>query len=87
MNDILKKVKRTLQGTVVSDKMDKTIVVLVERKVKHAVTGKYIRRSSKIHAHDEDNVCKEGDVVVIAEHRPISRTKKWVLGNVVNKNK
>jgi small subunit ribosomal protein S17 len=87
MNDMPKeKVKRTLQGVVVSNKMDKTIVVLVERKVKHAVTGKYIRRSSKIHAHDEDNVCKEGDVVVIAEHRPISRTKRWALVNVVHKN-
>lgn len=87
MNEILKeKVKRTLQGTVVSNKMDKTIVVLVERKVKHAVTGKYIRRSSKIHAHDENNACKEGDIVVIAEHRPISRTKSWVLVDVITKH-
>jgi small subunit ribosomal protein S17 len=81
-----KTIKRTLQGTVASNKMDKTIVVLVERKVKHRVTGKYIRRSSKIHAHDQHNSCKEGDVVVIAENRPISKTKRWVLTNVVSKN-
>lgn len=84
MNDI-PKVKRTFQGTVISNKMNKTIVVLVERKVKHAVTGKYIKRSSKIHAHDENNACKEGDIVVIAEHRPISKTKSWVLVEVVSK--
>ncbi len=88
MNDnTQKKVKRTLQGVVTSDKMDKTIVVLVERKVKHAVTGKYIRRSSKIHAHDENNSCKEGDMVVIAEHRPISKTKRWVLLDVISKKR
>jgi small subunit ribosomal protein S17 len=75
--------KRTLQGAVTSNKMDKTIVVLVERKIKHRVTGKYIRRSSKIHAHDPHNSCKEGDVVVIAEHRPISKTKRWVLANII----
>jgi small subunit ribosomal protein S17 len=81
------KVKRILQGKVVSNKMDKTIVVLVERKVKHSVTGKYIRRSSKIHAHDAENVCKIGDMVAIAENRPISKTKHWVLCEVVNSNK
>lgn len=80
-----KKIKRTLQGKVVSDKMDKTIVVLVERKVKHPVYGKYIKRSSKIHAHDEGNTCHEGDMVVIAESRPISRTKRWKLVEVVKK--
>jgi len=79
----IKKVKRTLQGNVVSNKMDKTIVVLVERKVKHKVTGKYIRRSSKIHAHDADNICQIGDVVTIAEQRPISKTKSWSLVEVV----
>lgn len=78
-----KSIKRTLQGRVVSSKMDKTIVVLVERKVKHRVTGKYIRRSSKIHAHDQHNACKEDDVVVIAEHRPISKTKRWALVNII----
>lgn len=80
-----KKIKRTLQGKVVSDKMDKTIVVLVERKVKHPVYGKYIKRSSKIHAHDEGNVCHEGDQVIIAEGRPISKTKKWKLVEVIRK--
>lgn len=79
------KAKRVLEGTVVSNKADKTIVVLVVRKVKHEVTGKYIKRSSKIHAHDEGNVCKEGDLVVIAESRPISRTKRWFLTRVVSK--
>jgi small subunit ribosomal protein S17 len=78
------KAKRTLQGTVTSNKMDKTIVVLVERKIKHPVNGKYIKRSSKIHAHDEGNICKEGDVVVIVESRPLSRTKRWSLMNVVS---
>ena len=79
------KVVRTFNGTVVSDKMDKTIVVLVERKIKHPIYGKYIKRSTKIHAHDEENICNEGDVVVIAETRPISRTKKWKLVEVTKK--
>jgi small subunit ribosomal protein S17 len=79
------KILRTLRGKVVSNKMDKTIVVLVERKIKHPLYGKYIRRSSKIHAHDEKNVCNEGDVVTIAESRPISRTKQWKLVEVVEK--
>lgn len=77
------KTKRTLQGVVVSNKATKTIVVLVTRKVKHPGTGKYIQRSSKIHAHDENSVCHEDDVVIIAEGRPISRTKKWSLVSVV----
>lgn len=76
------KAKRVLQGKVVSNKMDKTIVVLVERKVKHAVTGKYIKRSSKIHAHDADNICQIGDVVTISEGRPIAKTKSWTLVEV-----
>lgn len=80
-----KKVLRTLQGIVVSTKMDKTIVVLVERKIKHPVYGKYIKRSTKIHAHDESNACKEGDIVKIAESRPISKTKRWRLVEVVTK--
>lgn len=74
---------RTLQGKVVSNKMDKTIVVLVVRKVKHPLYGKYIKRSTKIHAHDEDNICKEGDVVMIAVSRPISKTKSWRLVKVI----
>ena len=78
-------VTRTLDGTVISNKMDKTVVVLVERKVKHPIYGKYVKRSTKIHAHDEANVCNEGDVVTIAETRPISRTKKWKLAEVIKK--
>lgn len=73
---------RSVTGRVVSDKMDKTITVLVERRVKHAVYGKYITRSSKLHAHDESNVCKEGDLVTIAETRPLSKLKTWTLVKV-----
>jgi small subunit ribosomal protein S17 len=79
------KITPTMQGKVVSNKMDKTIVVLVERKVKHPLYGKYIRRSTKIHAHDEKNTCNIGDVVVIKEHRPISKTKSWQLVRIVEK--
>lgn len=77
------KVKRTLTGKVVSNKMEKSITVLIERRVKHPVYGKYITKSTKLHAHDENNVCKEGDVVTIAETRPISKTKAWTLVEVV----
>lgn len=73
---------RTATGKVVSDKMDKTITVLVERRVKHPVYGKFITRSSKLHAHDESNECKEGDVVTIAETRPLSKSKTWTLVKV-----
>jgi small subunit ribosomal protein S17 len=76
-------VKRTLTGKVVSNKMDKSITVLIERRVKHPVYGKYLTKSTKLHAHDENNVCKEGDVVTIAETRPISKTKAWTLVSVV----
>lgn len=74
---------RTATGKVVSNKMDKTITVLVERRVKHPVYGKYITRSSKLHAHDEQNVCNIGDTVVVAESRPISKSKTWKLLEVV----
>lgn len=77
------KVKRTLTGKVISNKMDKSITVLIERRVKHPVYGKYITKSTKLHAHDENNLCKEGDVVTIAETRPISKTKSWALVEVV----
>ena len=77
------KLKRTLTGKVGSNKMDKSVIVLVGRRVEHPVYGKYITRSSKLHAHDENNVCKEGDVVTIAECRPISKTKSWSLVEVV----
>ena len=68
---------RTLQGRVVSDKMDKTVTVLVERRVKHPLYGKFVRRSTKVHAHDENNECQIGDVVVVEQCRPLSKSKKW----------
>ena len=70
---------RTAQGRVISNKMDKTITVLLERRVKHPVYGKYITRSSKVHAHDENNECGIGDTVTISETRPLSKTKSWTL--------
>ena len=76
---------RTITGKVVSDKMDKTITVLVERRVKHQLYGKYITRSTKLHAHDENNACNEGDTVAIVESRPISKTKTWKLQSIVEK--
>ncbi len=79
------KVVRTLSGRVVSDKMDKTITVLVERKVKHPLIGKVVVKSNKFHAHDEKNECKEGDLVTITESRPMSKTKTWVVSKVVTK--
>jgi small subunit ribosomal protein S17 len=76
---------RSVVGKVVSNKMDKTIVVTVERKVKHALYGKYIKRQSRMYAHDNDNMCKIGDVVLIKQSRPLSKTKHWVLVEVVEK--
>ena len=76
---------RTLQGRVTSNKMDKTITVTVERQVKHPIYGKYVKRSTKIHAHDEQNVCQEGDIVTIRETKPFSKTKSWTLVDVVTK--
>lgn len=73
---------RTLTGRVVSDKMNKSIVVMIERRVKHPVYGKYLSKSTKIKAHDESNECGEGDLVTIAESRPISKTKSWTLVKV-----
>jgi small subunit ribosomal protein S17 len=70
-------VKRTQSGRVVSNKMDKSVTVLLERQIKHALYGKYIKRSTKVRAHDEDNSCGEGDKVLIAECRPISKSKSW----------
>ena len=72
-----------MMGVVLSDKMDKTIVVKSERKVRHPLYGKYIRRSTKYHVHDENNECKIGDTVTIKECRPMSKTKSWVLVQVV----
>lgn len=79
------KLKRTLTGTVTSDKMDKTVTVLVERKVKHPLLGKIIRVSKKYHAHDETNEVHTGDVVMIEECRPIAKTKSWRVSKLVEK--
>ncbi|MDR3412956.1 MAG: 30S ribosomal protein S17 [Formivibrio sp.] len=79
------KLKRTLTGRVVSDKMDKTVTVLVERLVKHPLYGKMMRKSKKYHAHDENNQYAEGDLVVIEETRPVSRTKSWAVKELVEK--
>lgn len=78
-------VKRTVTGRVVSNKMDKSITVLVERRVKHPMYGKFIKRSSKLHAHDANNECNEGDLVTITSCRPISKTKTWVLDTIVER--
>ena len=75
----------TLTGRVSSDKMDKTITVMVERLVKHPVYGKYIRRSTKLHAHDETNECHTGDLVVIQQCRPMAKTKSWKLVQVLER--
>ena len=75
-------VTRSVTGTVVSNRMDKTITVLVERKVQHPVYGKIIRRSSKLHAHDEKNECNSGDKVTVVECRPLSKTKSWRLHSI-----
>ena len=80
-----KNLARTASGTVVSNKMDKTITVLVERRIKHPLYGKYIKRSKKIHAHDADNQCQEGDKVTIEESRPISKSKAWKLSAIDRK--
>jgi small subunit ribosomal protein S17 len=79
------KTVRTLTGRVVSDKMDKTITVLIERRVKHPIYGKYVKRSTKLHAHDETNQCKIGDKVTIRETRPLAKTKCWALVEVVER--
>lgn len=77
------KLTRTLVGRVVSNKMDKTVTVQVERRVKHPVYGKYVVRTTKYHAHDESNQVNEGDLVEIAETRPVSKTKTWTVKRVV----
>ena len=79
------KVERSLMGRVVSDKMDKSIVVLMERQVKHPMYGKFIKRSKKYHVHDENNECREGDTVTFKECRPLSKTKHWTLIKVVER--
>jgi small subunit ribosomal protein S17 len=79
------KTLRTVQGRVVSNKMDKTITVMVERKVKHPVYGKFVKKSTKLYAHDANNECNEGDVVTISACRPLSKSKKWKLETIVER--
>ena len=76
---------RTLTGEVVSDRMDKTITVLVERRERHPLYKKYVRRSTKLHAHDENNECKAGDTVSIVQCRPLSKTKAWRLHSIIER--
>lgn len=76
---------RTLQGRVVSDKMDKSITVAIERKVKHPIYGKFMTRTTKVSVHDETNQCKAGDLVSIRETRPVSKTKSWAVVEVLEK--
>jgi small subunit ribosomal protein S17 len=88
MNDGVKdgvkaSLKRTLVGKVVSNRMNKTVTVLVERRVKHPIYGKYVVQSKKYHAHDEANSCNEGDLVEIQETRPVSKTKAWAVSRLV----
>ena len=85
MSEETKKVKRTIVGRVVSDKMDKTVSVAIERLIKHPVYGKYIRRTSKVLAHDASNECKPGDRVAISECKPISKNKSWAVVNVIER--
>lgn len=79
--------RKTRTGVVTSNKMEKTVTVAVERKVKHPIYGKFIKKTTKLHAHDEKNECSEGDVVKIMETRPLSKTKRWRLVEVVEKVK
>jgi len=85
MSEQKTKVERSITGQVVSNKMDKTIVVLGERKVKHPLYGKFVRKSTKYHAHDGNNECKIGDTVMIKECRPLSKSKCWTLIKVLDK--
>ena len=82
----VEKKARTLTGVVVSDKMEKSIKVLIERKVKHPLYGKFIKKSTKVLAHDEKNTCSVGDVVIVAESRPLSKKKSWTLQSIVEKS-
>ena len=78
---------KTKSGVVTSDKMDQTVTVLIERKIKHPLYKKYIKKSTKIHAHDPENKCQQGDLVKIAECRPISKTKSWKVVEIVESSK
>ena len=79
-------VERVLTGKVVSDSRDKTIAVLIERRVRHPIYKKYIKRSTKVHAHDENNECSLGDIVRVSESKPFSKTKSWALIEVIEKS-
>jgi small subunit ribosomal protein S17 len=79
------KVQRTLTGLVTSNAMDKSITVMIERRIKHPVYGKYINRSTKLHVHDENNECGNGDLVMIEQCRPMSKTKSWKLVQILEK--
>lgn len=79
------KVLRTQTGSVISDRMDKTVTVLIERKVKHPLYGKFVKKSTKLHVHDENNECSMGDTVQVTECRPMSKTKSWTLVKIVDK--
>lgn len=79
------KSQRTATGRVISDKMNKTVVVQIERKVKHPLYGKYVRRFSKMYAHDEENACRKGDLVLIEQSRPLSKTKRWKLVEILKR--
>jgi len=81
----VEKVARTITGKVISNKMDKSITVLIERRVKHPVYGKYLTKSSKVHAHDEANECSPGDIVKVKQVRPLSKTKTWALVSIEEK--
>ena len=78
---------RTVTGRVISSKMDKSITLLVDRTVPHPMYGKYVRRTTKLHAHDEKNVCKEGDLVAVEQCRPLSKTKSWTVVRLIEKSK
>lgn len=81
------KLSRTVTGRVTSNKMDKTITVMIERLVRHPLYGKYIKRSTKLHAHDEENACQEGDLVVVEQCRPLAKTKSWRLVKILERVK
>lgn len=83
--EVVERGRRTVTGRVISDKMDKTVSVSVERLIKHPAYGKYIRRTTKVLAHDESNECKAGDKVTISECRPISKRKAWQVVNIVER--
>ncbi len=87
MSAVERKTRKSRIGLVTSDKMDKTITVAVERKVKHPIYGKFVKKTTKFHAHDEKNECSIGDVVRIMETRPMSKTKRWRLVEVLEKVK